>query len=194
MGNVPISVGWHGTWSERFATQPKEVAMNAKQIGLSVVLADFAALTAYAVYQYGLIGFFAIMSPDAELIQRVAGGDREGFAELYDRFAAILFGIVLRILRSRAEAEEVLQDTFLQIWQRSASFDERRGRVIPWLTLLARSRALDRLRNRNLQGRPAAEAAAEPEPQSADAVDEVMAGEEGLLVRRALAAISEDQH
>jgi RNA polymerase sigma-70 factor (ECF subfamily) len=132
-------------------------------------------------------------TPDAELIQRVADGDREGFAELYDRFAAILFGIVLRILRSRAEAEEVLQDTFLQIWQRAASFDERRGRVIPWLTLLARSRALDRLRNRNLQGRPAAEAADEPEPQSAGAVDEVMAGEEGLLVRRALTAISEDQ-
>ena len=132
-------------------------------------------------------------TPDAELIQRVAGGDREAFAELYDRFAAILFGIVLRILRSRAEAEEVLQDTFLQIWQRSRSFDERRGRVMPWLTLLARSRALDRLRNRNLQDRLTAEAAAQPEPQSADAVDDVTAGEEGLLVRRALTAISEDQ-
>jgi RNA polymerase sigma-70 factor, ECF subfamily len=131
--------------------------------------------------------------PDGELIQRVANADREAFAELYDRFAAILQGIVLRIVRSRAEAEDVLQEVFLQIWQRAASYDERRGRLVPWLTLLARSRALDRLRARDLGTRIAAQAAAEPPSQSTDAAEDVIVGEEGLLVRRALEEISEDQ-
>jgi RNA polymerase sigma-70 factor (ECF subfamily) len=130
---------------------------------------------------------------DADLIAGVARGDRQAFAALYDRNGAILFGIVLRILRSRSEAEEVLQEVFLQIWQGARGFDESRGQPLPWLTLLARSRALDRLRARTVRDRTAAAVAAEPDPQVGDAADEVALSEIGLTVRRALAEISADQ-
>src|SRR5215470_3326322 len=126
-------------------------------------------------------------------MEGVARGDREAFAALYDRHGAILFGIVLRILRTRSEAEEVLQEVFLQIWQGARGFDERRGQCLPWLTLLARSRALDRLRSRSVRDRTAAAVAAEGDPQIPDAVDEVALGEISMTIRRALAEISEEQ-
>ena len=128
---------------------------------------------------------------DAELIRRVARGDREAFAALYDRHGAILFGILMRILRNRAEAEDVLQEAFLQIWQRAGSFDEARGRVVPWLALVARSRALDRLRARGVRERTASELAAEadvPTPTTAS-----IGNEDAPIVRRALGEIPEAQ-
>ena len=130
---------------------------------------------------------------DADLIEGVANGDRQAFAALYDRHGAILFGLVLRILGSRSEAEEVLQETFLQIWQGARGFDESRGRLLSWLMLIARSRALDRLRARSVRDRTAAAVAAEPEGQIGDAPDEIALSEVNLTVRRALAEISDDQ-
>jgi len=130
---------------------------------------------------------------DEELVRQIADGDREAFAALYDRCAAILFGIVLRIVRDPAEDEDVLQEVFLQIWQRASGYDARRGRVVPWLTLLARSRALDRFRTRSHRDRTAAQAAAEPAPPAADVADEVIVGQGGWVVRRALEEISEEQ-
>ncbi len=130
---------------------------------------------------------------NSDLIEGVARGDRQAFAALYNRHGAILFGIVLRILRSKSEAEEVLQEVFLQIWQGARSFDESRGQLLPWLILLARSRALDRLRARSVRDRAAAAVAAERGPQIGDAADDVVVSEISLTVRRALAEIPEDQ-
>ena len=133
-----------------------------------------------------------ICAEDAILV-RAAQASPPAFAALYDRHCAILFGIVLRILRNRAEAEDVLQETFLQIWQRAKSFDVSRGQALPWLTLLARSRALDRLRARNVRDRTAAEVANEPEAAAGDAADEVAVSEAALTVRRALEEVSAEQ-
>jgi RNA polymerase sigma-70 factor, ECF subfamily len=130
---------------------------------------------------------------DADLIEGVVRGDRQAFAALYDRHGAILFGIVLRILGSRSEAEEVLEEVFLQIWQGAGSFDASRGHLLPWLMLLARSRALDRLRARSVRDRTTAAVTAERDPRIGDAADEGALSEISLTVRRALAEISEDQ-
>jgi RNA polymerase sigma-70 factor (ECF subfamily) len=126
---------------------------------------------------------------DAELVRRVACGDRQAFATLFDRRGAILFGIVLRILHDREEAEDVLQETFLQVWQRAATFDEARGRAVAWLMLIARSRALDRVRGRDVRRRAATELAAESETEAAPASS--AANVDGPIVRRALEQISE---
>src|ERR1043166_2110311 len=83
---------------------------------------------------------------EAALVRAVARGDERAFAALYDRYSSILFGLLLRILHSRAEAEDVLQEVFLQVWQQAHSFDAARGRAFTWLVTLARSRAIDRLR------------------------------------------------
>ena len=85
-------------------------------------------------------------SRDGALLEGVARGDERAFAELYDLYSSILFGFLLRILHSRAEAEDVLQEVFLQVWQQAHAFDAARGRPFTWLVTLARSRAIDRLR------------------------------------------------
>ena len=75
-----------------------------------------------------------------------ARGDRAAFAALYERTSAKLFGIVLRILKDRSRAEDVLQDVYLKIWQRAGSYDMRQGKPVTWMAAVARNRAIDVVR------------------------------------------------
>lgn len=91
----------------------------------------------------------------ATALQRVAAGDRVAFEEVYRRTSVKLFGVCLRILPVRQEAEEALQEAYLSVWRRAASFDATRGSAMTWLITLARNRAVDRLRaGRNLAAAP----------------------------------------
>lgn len=130
---------------------------------------------------------------DVELLRAVQRGDETALASLYDRYRSILFGLILRILHSRPEAEDVLQDVFIQVWQRAASFDETRGKPFTWLVTLARSRAIDRLRVLESRGRTATEAARELVDEVSDAVADTMRSEQSAIVRGALAQLSEEQ-
>src|SRR5947209_8526376 len=133
---------------------------------------------------------------EAALVRAVAGGDERAFASLYDKYSSILFGLLLRILHSRAEAEDVLQEVFLQVWQQAHSFDASRGRAFTWLVTLARSRAIDRLRALDSRGR-AARRSAEDAPPPADreegADDAALRSERAGVVREALAELPEEQ-
>lgn len=82
----------------------------------------------------------------AATLRNVAAGDRMAFEELYRRTAAKLFGVCLRILSTRAQAEEALQDAYLTIWQQAGAYEEARGTAMTWLIALTRNRAIDRLR------------------------------------------------
>ncbi len=86
-------------------------------------------------------------------MQSIQQGDADSLARLYDESAALVFSIALRILNDPADAEEVTLDVFTQVWRNSGSWDSSRGTVTSWLILLARSRALDRLRWRNSRTR-----------------------------------------
>lgn len=130
---------------------------------------------------------------DTELLRRVAEGDAAAFAAVYDRHGQILFGVLLRILRSRTDAEDVLQETFLQIWQRASSFDANRGRALSWLVLLARSRALDRLRSRGTRDRVTHEMTVEPGGSPSEPSAAPLPNVDAHIVRRALSEISEAQ-
>jgi RNA polymerase sigma-70 factor (ECF subfamily) len=132
-------------------------------------------------------------SPDTELLHAIARGEESALAALYDRYHSILLGLLLRILHSRAEAEDVLQEVFLQIWQRAANFDETRGRAFTWMVTLARSRAIDRLRS--LQSRQRADdTSLRDAPESVgDASDDALHAEHRDIVRGALAEIPEEQ-
>jgi RNA polymerase sigma-70 factor (ECF subfamily) len=79
-------------------------------------------------------------------IQRVAAGDRAALRLVYDETAAKLFGVCLRILNDRSEAEDVLQEVYLTVWRKAGAFDETRASPITWLVAIARNRAIDRVR------------------------------------------------
>jgi RNA polymerase sigma-70 factor (ECF subfamily) len=88
------------------------------------------------------------MDADAELFGRILRRDREAFSAFYDRWAPVLFSFCVRILRDAGDAEEVLQDVFVQVWKDAHRFDAARGSIKTWLFTIARSRALDRWRSR----------------------------------------------
>lgn len=82
----------------------------------------------------------------------VALGDRSALKKVYERTSAKLMGICLRILKDRAEAEDVLQEVYLSIWKRAGSFDAARASPIVWLATIARNRSIDRLRALRVRG------------------------------------------
>ena len=83
---------------------------------------------------------------DQKLISGILSGDQNSLAQLYDRHIRLLWSLVLRIVKTKDEAEEVIQDLFIRVWQRASSFDPKRGEVKVWLCQMARSMAIDRLR------------------------------------------------
>jgi RNA polymerase sigma-70 factor (ECF subfamily) len=83
-----------------------------------------------------------------ELIQRMAGGDRDAFTAFYDRYAPLAFALILRIVRDRTDASEVLQDVFWQAWEAAGAYEPGRGTPEAWVTVRARARAIDRVRAR----------------------------------------------
>ncbi|MCA1620156.1 MAG: sigma-70 family RNA polymerase sigma factor [Acidobacteria bacterium] len=133
---------------------------------------------------------------DAGLLRAVARGDESAFARVYDRYSPILLGLLLRILRSRAEAEDVLQEVFLQVWQQARSFDESRGRAFTWLVTLARSRAIDRLRAVDSRERAAQRSAEGGQPAAQTPVladEDAIRSERAEAVRGALGELPEEQ-
>ncbi|MDF3071769.1 MAG: polymerase sigma-70 factor [Polyangiaceae bacterium] len=84
-----------------------------------------------------------------ELISLIARGQNLALGALYDRHAALLLGVLRRLLRDEEEAEDVLHEVFLEVWEHAADYDPGRGTVRAWLVMRARSRGLDRLRSLN---------------------------------------------
>jgi RNA polymerase sigma-70 factor (ECF subfamily) len=130
---------------------------------------------------------------DNDLLRAVSRGDERALAAIYDRYRLILFGLILRILHDRQEAEDVLQEAFLQVWRRAADFDESRGRAFTWLVTIARSRALDRLRALGSRARLAEEVGHSPQYEIGDAAEDALKSEQGTIVREALAELPDDQ-
>ncbi len=86
-------------------------------------------------------------SDDVALIRRLAEGDREAFGRFYDRFAPLVFTFATRLLRARSEAEDLLQEVFLQVWRQAGSYTQDRGSPEAWLITITRSRGIDKLRS-----------------------------------------------
>jgi RNA polymerase sigma-70 factor (ECF subfamily) len=90
---------------------------------------------------------------DKELIRAIVDEQPAALSELYDRFSGMLMALSQRILHDPADAEEVLQETFLQVWNQAARYDSKRSSVSTWLVLITRSRSIDRLRSRQVKQR-----------------------------------------
>jgi RNA polymerase sigma-70 factor, ECF subfamily len=135
-------------------------------------------------------------SVDAELMRRIASGEKQALAELYDRFSGPLYGTAQRILRDDAEAQDVVHDTFVALWDKAASFDAERGSAFAWALTLVRHRAIDRLRTR--RRRSELLAASTPEDlgvseASAGADLSAERGDEAQRVRAAVAGLPAEQ-
>ena len=130
---------------------------------------------------------------DVELLHAVARGDEAALARLYDSYRVILFGLLVRILNSREEAEDILQDVFIQVWRRAKDFNEKRGRPFTWLVTLARRRAIDRLRLLGARQRLVKGAAQEQTDTVSDALSDTIKVAQKDMVRRALAQLPEEQ-
>lgn len=90
-----------------------------------------------------------LRATDAALIQKIVQRDESALAALYDRYAALLSSLLNRILRDTQASEEILQDVFFQLWRNAAQFDPARGSLPGWLAVIARNRAISRLRRHN---------------------------------------------
>ena len=128
---------------------------------------------------------------DIVLLERIVARDERAVAELYDRHSHLLFSVILRILRHRSEAEEVLQEVFFSVWTKVESYNPALGSPAGWLVRIARNRGIDRLRTnavrtRTLEAVEATRSADNPESAAARR-------EEERRVRGALAALPADQ-
>lgn len=148
----------------------------------------------------------------AALMNRVAGADRRAFDELYRATSARLYGVILRINCDRSHAEEVLQEVYITVWRQGRSFDAAQGRVLTWLTTIARHRAIDSLRRKASQpatisqfgGQGGSEVGSEPEGFETDLFANMPSDQPGPLdllddasrahaLERCMAALSGDQ-
>ena len=129
------------------------------------------------------------------MIKQIAGGDQSALSELYDATSRLIYGLVLRILSDAATAEEVLLDVYSQVWRQAGSYDYERGSPLAWLTTMARSRAIDRLRSgKQEQQRKEPLETAHGEAASGDDPEEAtVLSERRKLVRSALNSLTHEQ-
>jgi RNA polymerase sigma-70 factor, ECF subfamily len=98
---------------------------------------------------------------DIELLRKIAAGDRTAFGEFYDRHSVLMFSVASRILNDPGDAEDVLQEAFVQIWEKAGNFDPKLGKPSSWAAILVRNKAIDRIRASQRRTRLAQDAGTE---------------------------------
>lgn len=129
------------------------------------------------------------------LIQRIADGDQAALATLYDTTSRLVYGLILRVLSDTNTAEEVLLDVYTQVWRQATNYDTQRGTPLAWLTTIARSRAIDRLRSgwQDQQRKESLESLGDAPTSAASPEEMTVASERQRFVRAALESLSPEQ-
>lgn len=131
---------------------------------------------------------------DDELIARVALGDQDAFSELYDRHAAVVYGVIRRVLRDPAQSEEVAQEVLVEAWRTAARHDPGRGSVRTWLCTMAHRRAVDRVRSEQASRERTERVGHASRPIAHDTVSDTVSNRlEQQQVRAALGTLTELQ-
>lgn len=148
---------------------------------------------------YVLLAMFQKLtaSDEGELLERVARKDQKAFEELYDLYAKLVYSLIASIVKKQEEAEDVLQEVFVQVWERAISFRGTRGNVYSWLVALARNRAIDRIRSKDYRKQNLTETELDPDSMTltgeAGPLDALVARERATLVKQALQQIPQEQ-
>lgn len=133
---------------------------------------------------------------DRELLRRIADGDRSAFANFYDQYSGLLFSIAVKVLNDSKEAEDVLQEVFLQIWNKADAYDPMLGRPASWAVTLTRNKAIDRIRASQRRSKLLEQAAIEANamPDDSPSANEKLLGRENSeMIRSVVAALPSDQ-
>jgi RNA polymerase sigma-70 factor (ECF subfamily) len=134
---------------------------------------------------------------EIELLKRVGQGDSASFALLYDRLAGALFSTAYRVLNNQAAAEDVLQDVFVQIWEKAPLYNPALGKPLTWAVTLTRNKAIDRLRSTHRRSRMQENVQQESEIfeqfDDRSSFDVVASAETSKLIRQAVEKLSNDQ-
>jgi RNA polymerase sigma-70 factor (ECF subfamily) len=133
---------------------------------------------------------------DVRLLQRIARRDREAFSQLYDRYAGVLYSTVMRVLNNPDEANDLLQEVFVQVWDESTAYDPALGNPFNWALTMTRNKAIGRLRALRRQYAFFAEITGESEVETGDVSTTpggVFTQGQAALVRAALATIPYEQ-
>lgn len=131
----------------------------------------------------------------ADLVRKIAEGDQSALATLYDSTNRLVYGLILRVLNDAGAAEEVLLDVYTQVWRQAAAYDSSRGAPLAWLTTIARSRAIDRLRSgwQDQRRKEPLDAIGDAASVDANPEETTVAAERKRLVREALAQLTPEQ-
>jgi RNA polymerase sigma-70 factor (ECF subfamily) len=134
---------------------------------------------------------------EIEMLRRVGRGDQHGFEELYERFSGVLFATAYRVVNDQAAAEDVVQDVFVQIWDKAAEYDSKRGKPLTWMVTMTRNKAIDRLRATQRRSRLHEDAGRETIAlgllDERTSLDDADRSERGAMIRNAVMKLSREQ-
>ncbi len=133
---------------------------------------------------------------DVERLRRIAGGDRSAFSDFYDQYSGLLFSIAIKVLNDPKEAEDVLQEVFMQIWNKADAYDPLLGKPASWAVTLTRNKAIDRIRASQRRSKLLEQATVEANvvPEDSPSAHETLHGRENAeKIRSVVAALPADQ-
>jgi RNA polymerase sigma-70 factor (ECF subfamily) len=134
------------------------------------------------------------LADDTELVTRMQRRDPHALAELYDRYGRVAYALILRVVRDRGIAEDLVQETFLRVWNRIHGFDAQKGSIGPWLLAVARNRAIDYLRSAAGRERNAVEYEEKDHPALfCDMEKEILASDKVRIIKAAIQKLSPNQ-
>jgi RNA polymerase sigma-70 factor (ECF subfamily) len=139
----------------------------------------------------------AELEAEIALLKRIGQGDRQSFEQLYERFSGVLFSTAYRVLNNQEAAEDVLQDVFVQIWEKAPLYDPARGKPLTWAVTLTRNKSIDRLRSVQRRNRlhddVEKQAATVEQFDDRSSLDAVNGVERAQMIRAAIGKLSAEQ-
>ena len=135
---------------------------------------------------------------DLDLMLGIQSGDADAFSQIYDRYNGIVKALILRIIHNETEADDLLQEVFMEIWKQAKNFSAQKGKPLGWMVTLARRRAIDALRKKQAYARAEERFQAEPEQQPLAWVQnvtekEIEAGDTRVLMAKVINSLPEAQ-
>src|SRR5438445_5639823 len=146
----------------------------------------------------GAVELEPVVASDVDLMLGIQSGDAEALSELYDRYSGVVKALILRIIHDETGADDLLQEVFMEVWNRAKNFSAQKGKPLGWMVTLTRRRAIDALRKKQAYARAEERLKAEPERQPLAWVqnttaEEITSGDTRALMAKVISSLPEAQ-